>query len=145
MTIAKEKSWTKSTLIGVIILAGVGFVEWRSGAQSATAGEKEPAKDVIEMVKLDNIVVNLYDEDEVHYLKCSIELEPANTKASEFAVQRAAIVRNDALLYLSSLTVADTPGEKLKIDIQNKLVSRVNKALGQDAIKHAYFVEFVVQ
>jgi flagellar basal body-associated protein FliL len=56
-----------------------------------------------------------------------------------------ALVRNDALLYLSSLTVADTPGEKLKVDIQNKLVSRVNRALGAETIKHAYFVEFVVQ
>jgi flagellar basal body-associated protein FliL len=54
-------------------------------------------------------------------------------------------VRNQILLYLSSLTVSDTSGADNKYAIQKKVKRIANEAMPSSRITQVYFTEFVIQ
>lgn len=127
-------------------LVGGGF--WLSAPPTKVAeasGGAAPAADGAPLVKIEPIVVNLSDEDEVHYLKSSLELEVATAKDGEAISGRMAAVRNELILLLSSLTSEGVRGEKAKVELLHKIELRVNKVLGRDVVQHVFFTELVVQ
>ncbi|MCC6812201.1 MAG: flagellar basal body-associated FliL family protein [Deltaproteobacteria bacterium] len=97
------------------------------------------------LVKIEPIVVNLNDEDEVHYLKSAIELEVENGSDGTLIGERMAVVRNELILLLSSLSSEALRGEKAKVELLHKIEQRLNKVIGKELVKHVYFTELVVQ
>jgi flagellar basal body-associated protein FliL len=113
-----------------------GHVE-RHGAETSA---KPPP-----VVGLEPFVVNLNEEGSTRYLKTTFELELQSERIQPILVEKKRAVRDEMLRYLSSLSVADTLGEANKTKIQEQLVARATKVLGQDAVTHVFFTEFVVQ
>jgi flagellar basal body-associated protein FliL len=97
------------------------------------------------MTNIDALVVNLSDLDELHYLKCSVAVELADPKWLPEFEKHSVRIRNSALLYLSSLRLADTIGTENKEKIQKQLWTRVTAIAGSEAVKGIYLTEFVLQ
>jgi flagellar FliL protein len=97
------------------------------------------------MISLDTFVVNLNEPDEMRYLKCSVSLEATSDDAAVELESRSIRIRNTMLLYLSSLSVAQTRGIEKKQTIQQTLAERVNQIVGTGSIRSVYLTEFVVQ
>lgn len=84
-------------------------------------------------------------EDESHFLKLSASLEVKDELAVH-AVEAAMIpIRDQLLMQLSSMTMADTVGPDKRTKLQAKMVELANKAIGEPLVKRVFFTEFVVQ
>lgn len=148
-TTAQNESQARYGKARALLLMACFFVAalaWLPPPQPALAsGGGEAAPTEVPFVKLEPVVVNLNDDDEVHYLKCSMEFEVGATKDAEAITKQMAVVRNELILLLSSLRTTDLRGEKSKQDLLRKIEQRLNRTLGHERIKHTYFTELVVQ
>jgi flagellar protein FliL len=140
------------SILAIVIIAAAAFLIARIPPSQNTAEANDGAApppaasgDSLSLVKLEPIVVNLNDEEETHYLKCALELQVPTSKDVDVLTARASIIRNELILLFSSLTFADTRGEKAKVELLNRIVTRVNRALGEERVKKVYFTDFVVQ
>lgn len=139
-----KKISVKSALILMSVIL-IGIIIAKLGPILPTSQGHGGPEVVVTSVKMDGIVVNLHEEEEMHYLKTSMELEASDVKQIEKIQAKIPSLRHETILFLSSLAVADTQGEKSKIDVQSKLVARLNKVLAADLIGNVFFTEFVVQ
>jgi flagellar protein FliL len=97
------------------------------------------------LLPLESMVTNLADPDSDRYLKVSMQLR-ITSEAGKLEVESYLVpVRNQILLYLSSLTIADTSGADNKRDIQKKVKRMANEAMPSSRITAVYFTEFVIQ
>jgi flagellar basal body-associated protein FliL len=136
------------TFLGLSAAAVIAMIVWTAfpparRAEASGGGAPPPAAGSV-LTKVDALVVNLNDEDEVHYLKSSLELEVDSSKVDTITA-RMAVIRNELILHLSSLNYLDVRGEKAKSELLEKIKGRLNKALGSDMVQHVYFTELVVQ
>ena len=104
-------------------------------------GESEGAS----IVAMAPFVVNLADEDQVSYLKCTIALDLADKDLAASLEKRSPPIRNAVILYLSSLTLAETRGIQNKQKIISELTTRIGEILGKDSVLKVYLNEFVIQ
>jgi flagellar basal body-associated protein FliL len=97
------------------------------------------------LLPLDAMVTNLGEPDSDRYLKVTMQLR-LTSEAARAEVERQLVpVRNQILLFLSSLTVADTSGADNKREIQKKVKRIANESLHTSRITQVYFTEFVIQ
>ncbi len=112
--------------------------EGKEGKEAEKGDHKDPV-----MLKLEPLVANLDEGDQLRYLKLSIQIEivgEAEPKARA-ALPRA---RHEALMYMSGLHLTDTQGLLGKQRIHRELQRRIADAIG-GGVKRIYFDEFVVQ
>jgi flagellar FliL protein len=124
--------------------ASAGEGEGGEGAEKGKApshgsGRRGP------IVPLESIITNLVDDEELHFLKVTVQLE-AKDESAKTEIQDALVpVRDRVLLRLSSLTLPQTQGAEKKAALQAELVTMINAELGARRVTHVYFTEFVVQ
>jgi flagellar basal body-associated protein FliL len=98
------------------------------------------------IAKLEPFIANLASTDsEMHYIKCTLAAEIANEHAQAEIEKRVPRIRQDVILYLSSLTLAETNGGENKKKIHQALEATVQKVVGKKNAKHVYITEFVIQ
>lgn len=105
-------------------------------------GEGEGAGSV---VPLDPFVVNLADEGTQRYLKVSMKLEFLGPQPPPQFSGKQAQIRDLVLTLLSSKSVGDVRTVEGKAQLRDEIIARVNRVLGDDAVKAVYFAEFIVQ
>ncbi|MEY4510651.1 MAG: flagellar FliL protein [Pseudomonadota bacterium] len=115
-----------------------------SKGHGEAAGGEEPAAGG-PLLALDSMVTNLADPDSDRYLKVSMQVRITSEGAKAEVEAHLVPVRNQILLYLSSLTVADTSGADNKRDIQKRVKRIANEAMPTSRITQVYFTEFVIQ
>jgi flagellar protein FliL len=153
----------RAVLIGTLaLLVGGGGITyevlraWRKPpaeeARAVTLGEapvpvsgngKEGTPQGPLMVKMDPLVANLDEGDQLRYLKISLQLE-VETEAQQRIQAALPRARHEALMYLSGLHLSDTQGLSGKQRIHRELSRRIADAVGH-GLKRIYFDEFVVQ
>lgn len=104
----------------------------------------EDNREIGELFDMKNIVVNLNEPGGNRMLKLSLSLEYKNKKLKDILKKRDAQIRNEIIIYLSSLTFAQTAGLGKK-NISKTLKKKINSLLAEGKIKEVYFKEFVVQ
>jgi len=118
-------------------------------AASGGHGESEGASDdhsgAGPLMPLEAMVTNLAEPDSDRYLKVSMQLRITSEGAKAEVESHLVPVRNQILLYLSSLTIADTSGADNKRDIQKRVKRIANEAMPTSRITQVYFTEFVIQ
>jgi flagellar FliL protein len=148
-----------SKLVPLLLILNLGasgaaaFFASKAGAAATKAhapapAAPEPAELALPTgptVVVDPFVVNLNEPGSSRYLKATFELELATPKAATALEKGKRAVRDDVLRYLSGLKVDDTLGEDNKAKIQQTLVARIDKLLGEGQVRRLYFNEFVVQ
>lgn len=96
--------------------------------------------------KVEPFIANLQSEDdEMHYIKCSITVELPAESAKDKLEKKLPRIRQDVLLYLSGLTMAQTNGGEAKKKLRDGIDAVVKNAAGKSLIKNVYVVELVVQ
>jgi len=133
-----------------VVAAGLGaYIALKPGAKEPAEKPKKVAKHVDEeggtIVALQPFIVNLADEEQVSYLKCTIALELTDKELAVTLEKKTPPVRNAVILYLSSLTLADTRGIQNKQKILSELSTRIGDIIGKDGIHRVYLNEFVIQ
>jgi len=114
-----------------------------SAGGAATGAEEEPASGPL--MPLEGMVTNLADPDSDRYLKISMQVRITSLAAKAEVEAHLVPVRSQILLYLSSLTIADTSGADNKRNIQKRVKRIANEAMPTSRITQVYFTEFVIQ
>ncbi len=150
--------------IGILSLAGAGGIVFLGLGQSKAAakdkpkgehgehGEKheeaadahaEPATGFNQ--KLEAFIANLTSDDgEMHYIKCTLTVEITDEHAVPQLEKKLPRIRQDVLLYLSGLTMAQTEGGEAKRKVREGLDATVKAAAGK-IVNNVFVVELVVQ
>jgi flagellar FliL protein len=148
-------------IVGVLNLGGTGFVAFKilkappavaaagEGGGEGKGGEhgKKEEKEVeLPAVALDPFVVNLNEPGSSRYLKATVEVEVTDAPAVEDLKVRKRAVRDDLLRYLSSLKVDDTLGEANKAKMEEQMLARIDKQIGEKKRVHrVFFNDLMIQ
>jgi flagellar FliL protein len=161
------KSKLLIVLIAVVAVLGVGGgVAYVMGLSGGGAGDAEAAKEAAHgpekgghgspggdadaegngsVVPLDSFVVNLADEGAQRYLKVTMKIEFLGSQPPPHFSGRQAQIRDLILTLLSSKSVGDVRTVEGKAQLRDEIIARVNRVLGDDAVRAVYFAEFIVQ
>jgi flagellar FliL protein len=116
--------------------------EGEDSGEDEPAGEGSPSH----TVNLPPFLVNLGpDFSDMHYLKVSIGVEVANEEAAKVFEEHGAKVRNNVLMYLSTLKADEIQGAESRTKILARLRTEVRKAVGAKKVQGVYLTEFVIQ
>ncbi|MDJ0761611.1 MAG: flagellar basal body-associated FliL family protein [Myxococcota bacterium] len=133
-------------IIGVVLaltLGGSKSAEAEAAPNPQTAAPVQTG--LGPLVKLDSFIVNVASEEGTQYLKASLVIELTGEHVNDLFSKSEMIVRNEVLMYLSSLSVQNTQTVKQKRAIQSRLTKLINKRLEGEIVKGAFFTEFVTQ
>ena len=132
-------------LLLLLNLGGTGFVAYETLQGAGAAGvaigsahaaeEERPKNEVGPVTALEPFIVNLNEPEATRYLKATFELEVSSAETVHELEKLKRPVRDEVLRYLSSLSVADTQGEKGKAKIQEEVVKRIDQLLGGGKVK----------
>jgi flagellar FliL protein len=113
------------------------------GAHGAAGGGKEGAASNI--YPLEPFIVNIYDGQELRYLKVRVELEMVGQGVKPELEARLAPIRDAILVLLSTKTLQEIQDIQGKTQLKDEILGAVNKHIPPGKIAKVYFTDFVVQ
>jgi flagellar basal body-associated protein FliL len=156
--------------VTVIVCAGAGFGLGRLFAGPGKAETAEPSQEKPAQEKqlkagdsetdsqkswyydLEPVIANLNVPGVTRYVRASLTLEISpemdETKGLAFLEEKNRLLTNWLTIYLASLTLEDTRGDRNLKRIQSQILDAFNERLFPDArpqIKHILFKEFAIQ
>ena len=114
-----------------------------AGGHGGEAGGKEGAASNI--YPLEPFIVNIYDGQELRYLKVKIEMEMVGVGVKSEIDARLAPIRDSILVLLSSKTLQDIQDVQGKNQLKEEILGAINKNITPGKIAKVYFTDFVVQ
>jgi len=108
-----------------------------TGKEGATAGASN-------IYPLEPFIVNIYDGQELRYLKVKVELEMAGAVKGELDA-RLAPIRDAVLVLISAKTLQDIQDVQGKNQLKEEILVAINKIIPPGKISKVYFTDFVVQ
>ncbi|MDD2851657.1 MAG: flagellar basal body-associated FliL family protein [Desulfuromonadaceae bacterium] len=112
------------------------------GAAAPAAGAAGPSANIF---PLDPFIVNIYDGQELRYLKVKVELEMVSPAIKTEIEGRLAPIRDAILILLSAKTLADVQDVQGKNTLKDEILGAINKNIPPGKISKVYFTDFVVQ
>jgi flagellar FliL protein len=114
-----------------------------AGAHGAPAGAA--AAGATNMFPLETFIVNIYDGQELRYLKVRLEIEMVSPAVKADIDARLAPIRDAILVLLSTKTLQDVQEVAGKNQLKDEILSSINKHIPPGKISKVYFTDFVVQ
>jgi flagellar protein FliL len=111
------------------------------GGHGGAAG-KEGATNIY---PLEPFIVNIYDGQELRYLKVKVEMEMAGAGLKNELDLRLASIRDAILILLSTKTMQDIQDIQGKNQLKDEILAAVNKQISSGKIAKIFFTDFVVQ
>ena len=112
------------------------------GAAPAAAGAAGPSANIF---PLEPFIVNVYDGQELRYLKVKVELEMVGPAIKPEIEGRIAPIRDSILILLSAKTLQDIQDVQGKNTLKDEILGAINKNIPPGKIAKVYFTDFVVQ
>ncbi len=112
------------------------------GAPAAGAAAAGPSANIY---PLEPFIVNIYDGQELRYLKVKIELEMVGPAVKNELDGRLAPIRDAILVLLSAKTLQDVQDVQGKNSLKDEILGAINKHIPPGKIAKVYFTDFVVQ
>jgi len=112
------------------------------GGAPAAGGAASPVANIF---PLEPFVVNIYDGQELRYLKVKVELEMAGPAIKAEIEGRLAPIRDSVLILLSAKTLQDIQDVQGKNTLKDEILVAINKNIPPGKITKVYFTDFVVQ
>lgn len=112
------------------------------GAAAAGAGAAGPTANIY---PLEPFIVNIYDGQELRYLKVKVELEMISPAIKNELDGRLAPIRDSVLILLSAKTLQDIQDVQGKNTLKDEILGAINKNIPPGKIAKVYFTDFVVQ
>jgi flagellar FliL protein len=97
------------------------------------------------MFPLEPFIVNIYDGQELRYLKVKLEIEMVSSAVKADMDARLAPIRDAILVLLSTKTLQDVQEVAGKNQLKDEILSSINKHIPPGKISKVYFTDFVVQ
>jgi flagellar FliL protein len=94
---------------------------------------------------LEPFIVNIYDGQEIRYLKLKVEFELANTQAKADLDSKVAPLRDAILILLTTKTMQEIQDLQGKNQLREQILGAVGKIIPAGKITKVYFTDFVVQ
>ena len=109
---------------------------------AAAGGGASPAANIF---PLEPFIVNIYDGQELRYLKVKVELEMVGPTVKGEIEGRLAPIRDSVLILLSAKTLQDIQDVQGKNALKDEILGAINKNIPPGKISKVYFTDFVVQ
>jgi flagellar FliL protein len=94
---------------------------------------------------LEPFIVNIYDGQELRYLKVRVEMEMVGVGVKNELDMRLAAIRDSILVLLSTKTLQDIQDVQGKNQLKDEILASINKIIPPGKISKIYFTDFVVQ
>lgn len=94
---------------------------------------------------LEPFVVNIYDGQELRYLKVKVELEMSNAAVKPELEGRLAAIRDAILVVLTTKTLQEIQDAQGKNQLREEILTAISKIVAQGKVSKVYFTDFVVQ
>jgi len=114
------------------------------GEHGGAAGKEGAAAGAASIYPLEPFIVNIYDGQELRYLKVKVELDMAGAYKGELDA-RLAPIRDAVLVLLSAKTLQDIQDVQGKNQLKDEILVAINKIIPPGKIARVYFTDFVVQ
>jgi flagellar FliL protein len=120
------------------------------GEPAAAGGHGAPAAGAAagpsaNIFPLEPFIVNIYDGQELRYLKVKVELEMVSPAIKAEIEGRMAPIRDSVLILLSAKTLQDIQDVQGKNTLKDEILAAINKNIPPGKIAKVYFTDFVVQ
>lgn len=134
----------------VVFLMGagmvIGYFKFLDPDRKEAEADQKQKKVAMHAMELGDMVVNLADTNNNHFLKLTITVEyPADKKTEEMLHEKKHLVTETILLTLRSKTVNQVRPPEAVDSLKSELITAVNNRLGEKLISKIYFTEFIVQ
>jgi flagellar FliL protein len=124
---------------------GHGAPAAAAGGHGAPAAGGAAAGPSANIFPLDPFIVNIYDGQELRYLKVKVELEMVSPAIKAEIEGRLAPIRDSVLILLSAKTLQDVQDVQGKNTLKDEILGAINKNIPPGKISKVYFTDFVVQ
>lgn len=116
------------------------------GGHGGGHGGKEGAAGAVATAfALEPFIVNIYDGQELRYLRVKVEFETAAPDAKTEIESRQAPLRDAILVLLTTKTLQDIQDLQGKNQLRDEILVAANKILPPGKVTKVYFTDFVVQ
>jgi flagellar protein FliL len=150
-----------AAVVGVVILVAAAMF-FLGGKGEKKAEAKEPAKVEAKAeggeskggegaaaastnYPLEPFIVNIYDGQEIRYLKIKVEFELANPQAKADLDAKVAPLRDAILILLTTKTMQEIQDLQGKNQLREQILGSASKIVPGGKISKVYFTDFVVQ
>lgn len=125
-------------------------VEQKAEGGGAASGGKEGGKEgaggaAANIFPMEPFIVNIYDGQELRYLRVKVEFETATADAKKEIEMRQAPLRDAILVLLTTKTLQDVQDLQGKNTLRDEIMVAINKILPPGKVSRVYFTDFVVQ
>ena len=154
VSVVSNKKMLVMVILAVTTLIGGGGAVWflmgsdsekpsQEGEQVAKEAdhEKEPGP----IRELDPFVLNLADQEELRYLKMTIQLELDRPETETHFEARIPALRDSLLVLLTSKESQHLRTANGKRRIREEILARANHILNKGKITNVYFTDFIIQ
>ena len=124
---------------------GHGAAAPAAGGHGAPAAAGAAAGPSANIFPLEPFIVNIYDGQELRYLKVKIELEMVGPAIKNEIDGRLAPIRDAILILLSAKTLQDIQDVQGKNTLKDEILAAINRNIPPGKIAKVYFTDFVVQ
>jgi flagellar FliL protein len=111
------------------------------GGHGGAAG----APGVSTVFTLEPFIVNIYDGQELRYLKVKVELEMSNPAVKPELEGHLAAIRDAILVVLTTKTLQEIQDAQGKNQLREDILTAISKIVAQGKVSKVYFTDFVVQ
>lgn len=94
---------------------------------------------------LEPFIVQLYDGQNLRYLKVKIELEMVNPSVKNELDGQLGFIRDAILVALTTRTLQEVQDAQGENALRSEIASAINKLVGSRKVEKVYFTDFVVQ
>jgi len=94
---------------------------------------------------LEPFIVNIYDGQDLRYLKVKIELQMANPAIKADLEGQLAAIRDAILVVLTTKTLQEVQDAQGKNQLREEILASISKIVAQGKVSKVYFTDFVVQ
>lgn len=115
------------------------------GGHGGKAGEGGAAGAPINVYTLEPFIVNIYDGQELRYLKVKVELEMASPDVKGLLDPRQAQIRDAILVLLTTKTLQDVQDLNGKNQLREEILTSMSKIVPPGKVTRVFFTDFVVQ
>ncbi|MRR58606.1 MAG: flagellar basal body protein FliL [Deltaproteobacteria bacterium] len=130
----------------VILVGGVvaGYFIFSGGHGKVDKAKTESAG-VPVIYTMDPFIVNIYDGQDLRYLRVKVEMEVSDEETKTVLGGRQAQIRDTILVLLSAKTLLDVRDQQGKNQLRQEIFSAVSRLFQSGKVLKVYFTDFVVQ
>jgi flagellar FliL protein len=151
---AKNKTGKKSKttfflamgiVVAIAVAATFGVLFFTGGSKADTAKPVKAETTVTSIFSLDPFIVNIYDGQDMRYLRLKVEMGVAGEEAKNRMKEQEAQIRDGIITLLTSKTWQDLQTPQGKTQLKQQILNTVSKIVPQGTVNQVYFTDFVVQ